>query len=411
MSNVGYKIKLDPVPILSSEPRRTDLPLCLQIALHRLITFLLSNIKCDIDFHRLAESGLYFSKDRTILKCHFCDFQIPIENVTDFEEIHRFGTSSQCRNYPWTTNVPIGNLSMLNYKFEVHRLYSLLKKPNWRFVHPVDLALNGFYYTGDEDNCRCVFCNLEVRGWEEGDTVEREHNRWNPNCPLLKNSSSVINIRIGDELDLNQGENVASSNRVGTNPFKIVAGLDSKYGPCVKLTELAGVVTPSTLGIMDWVAPQHPQYATMNSRVATFKNWPRSMAQRPEEMAAAGFLYTSGSDRTVCFHCNLGLKDWARDDAPAVQHAKWNSACQYLMLTKGVQFVQNLLCSTAEEKKTVNKSSARSNEDLVCVECKKAQVSKVALPCGHINLCSACKEEKCRICQEEVKAEVHIFFG
>ncbi|XP_065342663.1 death-associated inhibitor of apoptosis 2-like [Cloeon dipterum] len=94
-------------------------------------------------------------------------------------------------------NMPMGNAR--NYYFEAHRLYSLLKKNDWQYVGPFSLAKNGFFYTGDGDNVRCVFCNLEVRGWEEGDTADGEHRRWNPNCPFLRNEQSVGNVKIGSE--------------------------------------------------------------------------------------------------------------------------------------------------------------------------------------------------------------------
>ncbi|CAB3386805.1 Hypothetical predicted protein [Cloeon dipterum] len=89
---------------------------------------------------------------------------------------------------------------MLNYNYETHRLYSLLKMNDWQHVGPFSLAKSGFYYTGEADNVRCAFCNLEVRGWEEEDTADGEHRRWNPNCPFLCNDQRVPNIAIGDEM-------------------------------------------------------------------------------------------------------------------------------------------------------------------------------------------------------------------
>ncbi|XP_065342662.1 baculoviral IAP repeat-containing protein 3-like [Cloeon dipterum] len=88
---------------------------------------------------------------------------------------------------------------MLNYKYESHRLYSLLKMNDWQHVDPFSLAKSGFYCTGDQDNVRCAFCNLEVRGWEEEDTADGEHRRWNPNCPFLCKRQSVQNIELGSE--------------------------------------------------------------------------------------------------------------------------------------------------------------------------------------------------------------------
>jgi len=103
------------------------------------------------------------------------------------------------------SDVPMGNL--VNYAFEDHRLYSLLVKP-WpnQNVTVYALAKCGFFYTGDEDNCRCFFCKLEVRGWEQGDTADGEHRRWNPRCPFLNQSNLLENVPIG-RMDVNQTHN------------------------------------------------------------------------------------------------------------------------------------------------------------------------------------------------------------
>jgi Inhibitor of Apoptosis domain len=45
-----------------------------------------------------------------------------------------------------------------------------------------------------------VFCKLEVRGWERGDTADGEHRRWNPNCFFLNNPLHADNIQIGEEV-------------------------------------------------------------------------------------------------------------------------------------------------------------------------------------------------------------------
>jgi hypothetical protein len=110
-------------------------------------------------------------------------------------------------------DVPLDENAMINYNFEAIRLFSLIKSrpfPN-PYVSVYDLAKNGFYYTGNDDNCRCHFCKLEVRGWEPGDTAKGEHERWNPRCPILSTEACPDNVPIGSELDSDQNHD--------TNPF------------------------------------------------------------------------------------------------------------------------------------------------------------------------------------------------
>jgi hypothetical protein len=68
------------------------------------------------------------------------------------------------------------------------------------------LARSGFYYIGIDDATRCIFCRLEVRNWEKGDSAHKEHKMWNKACPFLCNRQ-VGNIELGHEDDW---EHVAS---------------------------------------------------------------------------------------------------------------------------------------------------------------------------------------------------------
>jgi Inhibitor of Apoptosis domain len=113
-------------------------------------------------------------------------------------------------------DMPIVNPN--NYMFEAHRLYSLLVS-TWRNknISIYDLAKNGFYFTGQDDNCRCVFCKLEVRGWEQGDTAETEHRRWNPRCAFLQPNNQTGNKAIGEEQTDEVGHDHISNPFVRTN--------------------------------------------------------------------------------------------------------------------------------------------------------------------------------------------------
>ncbi|XP_063377499.1 death-associated inhibitor of apoptosis 1-like [Cydia fagiglandana] len=87
----------------------------------------------------------------------------------------------------------------------------------------------------------------------------------------------------------------------------------------------------------------HPRYNTKAARLRTFKDWPKSMKQKPEELAEAGFYYTGQSDKTKCFYCDGGLKDWEEDDVPWEQHARWFDRCAYVQLVKGEDYVQKVI--------------------------------------------------------------------
>lgn len=54
------------------------------------------------------------------------------------------------------------------------------------FLNPDILAMTGFYFIGPSDNVKCYFCKAEIARWEPEDNEVNEHQRWSPNCPLLR---------------------------------------------------------------------------------------------------------------------------------------------------------------------------------------------------------------------------------
>ncbi|XP_059481873.1 baculoviral IAP repeat-containing protein 3-like isoform X1 [Neocloeon triangulifer] len=317
-------------------------PLRLNIALHRLFTF----PACfEVEPGHLAEAGLFYRKTTNSVICWFCECEFKTSELDclkgkNANEILQMKSSCSI-NHDSSGNIPIGNISkIVNYKFESHRLYSLLQKKDWEFVKPVELAASGFYYAGVEDSVRCIYCNLEVRGWEEGDTPKTEHIRWNPNCPFLKQPDSVVNIKIGHEQTEAYSDGIGF-NKIGSNPFSPLTGFPENY----KMRMLANdpFITPSDLSIQQWNPPRHPERSLILKRMESFKNWPKGLSQTPDVLAKAGFFYTGCGDRVICFQCSLGLKDWAQDDEPFTEHAKWNQGCQYLIMQKGSDFIQQML--------------------------------------------------------------------
>ncbi|XP_063383474.1 death-associated inhibitor of apoptosis 1-like [Cydia fagiglandana] len=107
-----------------------------------------------------------------------------------------------------------------------------------------------------------------------------------------------------------------------------------------------GMCAPPATGASVLPKPHpHPRYNNKAARLRIFEDWPKSMKQKPEELAEAGFYYTGQSDKTKCFYCDGGLKDWEEDDVPWEQHARWFDRCAYVQLVKGEDYVQKVMSS------------------------------------------------------------------
>src|SRR5439155_26707357 len=92
-------------------------------------------------------------------------------------------------------------------------------------------------------------------------------------------------------------------------------------------------------GIIELKGACYPHYNSYESRLATFKYWPRGLTQTPPKMAEAGLYDLNLRDHVRCFYCGIYLGDWEPLDDPITDHARWAPECGYIQLVKGEAFV------------------------------------------------------------------------
>jgi hypothetical protein len=78
--------------------------------------------------------------------------------------------------------------------------------------------------------------------------------------------------------------------------------------------------------------PKHPSFVSFHDRVATFDRWPIQMMQSPNDMAAAGFIYTGIGDGVTCFYCDKFLQRWKTTDEPMYEHRSHSPDCHFVNL-------------------------------------------------------------------------------
>lgn len=88
-----------------------------------------------------------------------------------------------------------GHVISNSFFSEVKRLQTF--NGNWQdnyCVRPTDLARNGFIYCGPKDKVKCVFCLNSLWGWEPGDSIQGEHQRYYPECPFVRGQCEHLNV-------------------------------------------------------------------------------------------------------------------------------------------------------------------------------------------------------------------------
>lgn len=229
----------------------------------------------------------------------------------------------------------------------------LLTFETWPIEHIVSkekLAENGFIYLGRGDEVRCVYCKVEIMRWEVGDDPVQHHRRWAPQCILNKSA----------------GQDVCGTRELSHN------------------------------------YPAYQQFSTYLLRLKTFKDWPIALNQKPDEMARAGFFYTGEGDKTKCFFCDGGLKDWEINDDPWEQHAQSFPNCK---------FVKDYFFPRSLNKNVKNKIT--TNEDIkMCQICDDGEINHAIQPCGHVGACVNCimKKDTCPFCRQKITNVLKLYF-
>lgn len=328
-------------------------------------------------------------------------------------------------------------------KSEKDRLSTYLNWPNHN-ISPKELAKAGFFSTQFEDSVRCAFCRVEVCRWEEGDNAMADHQRWSNTCPFIR-GLDVGNI----PLDPNDPS--------ASEPPKASFDTCGRYGIEIRpnsVSESEQNINLNKLGITPSKSPSFPMYATTESRMRSFTEWPPSIKQKPEELADAGFFYIGKGDQTMCFSCGGGLKDWLEGDDPWEQHARWFTKCSYVLMVKGREFVTEVTSrlpailspqqgselrvneagapsttaavhpavtivaeETASQAAVVVATAAPKHEKVddgrLCKICYTEELGVVFLPCGHIVACVKCAPSltTCAVCRQPFTATVRAFLS
>ncbi|KAI4873752.1 hypothetical protein NFI96_010610 [Prochilodus magdalenae] len=195
---------------------------------------------------------------------------------------------------------------------EEERLRTFQQWPRDAAVNPADLARAGFYFLGRGDTVQCFCCAGVLRCWVRGDEPLGEHKRHFPSCLFVL------------------GRNVGNVPRPPGSP-------DSVDGQLLSQLQRMGVDEQVAGG-----QAVYPEMESEDTRLTTFHNWPTGASVQPDILARAGFFYTGHGDNVKCFFCDGGLRNWEPGDDPWQEHAKWFPRCEYLLQSRGQEYVNNI---------------------------------------------------------------------
>lgn len=299
------------------------------------------------------------------------------------------------------------------------------------FIDKKLLARIGFFYIGPNDLVKCYFCKVEIGMWEPEDNPMEEHLRWSPNCRLLRGRETS-----NEPIDADALKRILpqlSYDTCGVRDIHPTAYVESSSPPQSQSPQPSSSTTTTPPASQEAEIatrrPEHPEFQIESHRVATYEDWPKTMKQKPNELAEAGFYYTGKGDRVICFSCGGGLKHWEENDAPWEQHAMWYSKCEYLKLMKGQPYIDAILArkntpptslSESEEKveltplpKTPEPPAKPLSDNRLCKICYMNEYNTTFIPCGHIIACAKCATSvtTCPYCRQPFTTVMRVYLS
>ncbi|XP_062577371.1 baculoviral IAP repeat-containing protein 3-like [Saccostrea cucullata] len=295
-------------------------------------------------------------------------------------------------------------------RFECMRIASFRNFPDYLLVSSFRLARAGLYYTGYGSECRCYFCGFRQDDWNR--RISRNHCDHSLDGTPGASEYSPLQLQRNDESANNS--NVALSRSV-------LLINNNRY----------------------------------RDRLDSFRNWPRQITLRPDELSAAGFFYSGCGDRVQCFSCGGQLRGWERDDVPFHRHLRWFPDCSFIKqcfqqplsfaptsVPSGVDQrvirevlqcgfhqtdIEKAICElsirmiteeiTAMEILQFLYQGEQETEDFhhsivgPCVVCVSEERGTLFLPCTHICCCRGCGQRcyLCPLCRARVKARIQVY--
>uniref|UniRef100_A0A674I204 RING-type E3 ubiquitin transferase n=1 Tax=Terrapene triunguis TaxID=2587831 RepID=A0A674I204_9SAUR len=295
---------------------------------------------------------------------------------------------------------------------EEKRLRTFRQWPESSPVSATDLAKAGFFFLGPGDRVQCFCCGGILRSWEAEDQPMREHQKFFPTCKFIC------------------GEDVGNQQML---PFlEILDYVDGQILSLLQRMDVEEAALPSQ--------PEYPEMETEAMRLATFQSWPPYTELYPEQLARAGFFYTGRHGDTVrCFYCDGSLRNWELGDDPWREHAKWFPRCEFLLQSRGRDFVSSVQDSdfnapvsflngcfvqwrgerfeetlpSSEPPLSTEEQLRRLQEERMCKVCMDKDVSIVFVPCGHLVVCAECAPSlrRCPICRAVIRGSVRTFMS
>jgi len=120
-------------------------------------------------------------------------------------------------------------------------------------------------------------------------------------------------------------------------------------------------------------------HACYHSRLKTYERSKfRWGSPSPSELSEAGFYFIGPRDNVQCFSCETCQNCWKPAEDPWVRHTRRSPSCDYLIETRGADFISAIINKVEKVKNGIMNSYSRSNSN-TSIKGAESEFSKMKL--------------------------------
>ncbi|XP_063362858.1 baculoviral IAP repeat-containing protein 7-B-like [Cydia amplana] len=327
------------------------------------------------------------------------------------------------------------------------------KWPRARPQGPDTLAEAGFFYTGQDDQVCCFYCDGGLGKWEASDEPWAEHARWFPGCgfvQLVKGADFVAQHRAThhapratpDDRSVNNRQRNPSVN-FPVNESQVEEQMDSQQALVAlgagldaarvrrairRRLQTTGLPFTSSEALIDAVLDE--QLNEESWGVTTNQRFARDiLAEALREFApAAGLIPSPDCDQTSQSESSSRSRT-PNEPQPSqeviVAHADTSQTASRDPVRLNCRVSNDRDSdrtdrvgsekenSPVRKKLSLEEENRQLKEARLCKVCMDSEVSVVFLPCGHLVSCARCGAAlaTCPLCREPVRALVRAYLA
>lgn len=213
---------------------------------------------------------------------------------------------------------------------ELYRLATFYSWPDTSDFSPLQLAKNGFFFTGCGDEVECFACKIHLSKLSTKESLSERHKQSSPLCAFVcgKNTGNCplkppcLNRRSITTLETSDGDNRGDAH--DRQAIKSVCKL------AIKRAISKDLFFTSTDSVTDRSIPNYDELRHEQVRLNTFHDWPSGAQANPCSLAEEGFFYTGSADRVQCAFCRGLMRNWEPSDIPSVEHRRHYYNCPFV---------------------------------------------------------------------------------